>query len=125
MTQHVHVVAFLAPIEDAEACNRAANALGRSGENFSVRLSASGSEPASHLGGSANETGAFLAVLSAAPNLPEGMAWPEALAAEDWKAVADHLMIASGPANSTNAGLQFAELIAAHGLVRIEQADSP
>lgn len=122
MTLFTHVIAFFAPTDHAEACNRAANAFGRTGDNFSIPLSAEGMEPATHLGGSTGETSAFLAAIAAAPNLPEGMAWPEALAVEDWQAVADHLVIASGPADSTNASIQFAELIEAHGLKRLQDA---
>lgn len=122
MTDYTNRIAFLALVEHADACNRAANALGRSGLNLSVPLSSDGVN-VTHYGGSASETDLFLTVLAAAPNLPEGMAWPEALAVEDWQAVAYHLVVASGPADSTNAGLQFAELIAAHGLQKIETGE--
>lgn len=125
MTLFTHIIAFLAKTDHAEACNRAANAFGRTGNNFSIPLSADGTEPATHLGGSTGETGAFLAAVAAAPDLPEGMTWPEGLAVEDWQAVADHLQLVAGPAGETTAPAQFAELIAVHGLVRIEQADSP
>lgn len=120
MTLYVNRIAFLAPAEHADACNRAANALGRSGLNFSVRLSATGLEPATHVGGSAVETDIFLAAVASAPGLPEGVPWPPDLEPADWQAVADHLTVASGPADGTSAAEQFAALIAAHGLRRIE-----
>lgn len=120
MTQHTIRIAFLKPVEHAESCNRAANALGRSGLNFAVRLSPTGQEPATHLGGSAAETALFLAAVAAAPDLPEGVSWPEELAAEDWQAAADHLVIASGPAATTSAVEQFAAVIEGRGLQRIE-----
>lgn len=122
MTLFTHVIAFLAPTDHAEACNRAANALGRTGDNFSIPLSSDG-ETVTHLGGSTGETDLFLAVLSAAPELPEGMAWPEGLAVEDWQAVADHLVLVSAPVGETTSPAQFADLIAAHGLERIEPID--
>lgn len=120
MTAYTNRIAFFAPVGHAAACNRAANALGRSGLNFAVRLSPTGQEPATHVGGSAVETDAFLHVLSFAPDLPEGMDWPEDLEPSDWQAVADHLAVVSGPADSTDAGQQFAEMIQDKGLVRIE-----
>lgn len=119
MTVFTHRIAFFAPVDHAEACNRAANAFGRSGDNFSVPLSAEGVEPATHLGGSTGETSAFLAAVAAAPDLPEGMEWPEGLAVEDWQAVADHLVLVSAPVGEASAPLQFSEMIAAHGLKRI------
>lgn len=120
MTLFTHVIAFFAPTDHAEACNRAANAFGRTGDNFSIPLSAEGMEPATHLGGSTGETSAFLAAIAAAPNLPEGMAWPEALAVEDWQAVADHLVLVSAPAAETDARAQFAALIEGEGLQIIQ-----
>lgn len=120
MTKYVNRIAFLAPVDHAEACNRAANALGRSGMNFAVRLSPSGQEPATHLGGSAVETDAFLSVLSFAPDLPPGMEWPGELALADWQAAADHLTVVSGPAGSISPSRQFGDMIAFNGLERIE-----
>ncbi|KIC36537.1 hypothetical protein [Leisingera sp. ANG-M7] len=120
MTQHTNRIAFIAPKEHAEACNRAANALGRSGQNFIVQLSQSGAEPATHAAASTAETDAFLHVLSFAPDLPPGMEWPEGLTPADWQAVADHLVVVTGPASSTDPSAQFDAMIAAHGLRRIE-----
>lgn len=120
MTLYTNRIAFLAPVEHADACNRAANALGRSGFNFGVRLSATDMEPATHVGGSTVETDLFLAAVAAAPGLPEGVPWPPDLDAGDWQAVADHLTVASGPAGSTSSGAQFAEMISAAGLFIIE-----
>lgn len=122
MTHYTNRIAFMASLLHRDACNRAANALGRTGVNLSVPLSSDGVN-VTHYGGSASETDLFLTVLAAAPDLPDGMEWPEALAVEDWQAVADHLVIASGPADSTNAASQFAELIAAHGLQKIETGE--
>ncbi|UWQ77596.1 hypothetical protein K3725_09695 [Leisingera sp. S132] len=119
-TLYTNRIAFLAPIEHAEACNRAANALGRSGQNFIVELSPDGAGEATHKGASTKETDAFLHVLSFAPGLPPGMAWPDGLAPGDWQAVADHLVVVTGPASSTDPAEQFDTLIAAHGLQRIE-----
>ena len=118
-TKHLYRLAFCVPIEEAEACNRAANALGRAGENFTVRLSATGTDPATHLGGSTVETDLFLATVAAAPGLPEGMDWPAALKGEDWQAVADHLTVVDGIATSTAPGAQFDAMLVAAGLVRI------
>lgn len=120
---HKHRVVFLAHVEHAEACNRAANALGRSGDNFTVRLSASGAEPATHLGGCTVETDPFLAAVDVAPGLPEGMPWPDDLGLSDWQAVADHLYLVSGPADSTSPPRQFAEMIAEAGLKKVETPD--
>ena len=119
MTDYIHRIAFHAPIEAAFACNRAANALGRSGQNFTMRLSPNGMEPATHLGGSAIETSAFLAALSFAPVLPDGVPWPPDLAREDWQVVADHLTIVAGDAATTNPGLQVEDMLTAVGLKRI------
>jgi hypothetical protein len=115
MTKYITRISFLAHIDHADACNRAANALGRSGQNFSLRLSASGVEPATHLGGSTVETELFLAAVAAAPELPEGIPWPDDLEPTDWRAVADHLIAVSGPAVTTNAREQFEALLNAHG----------
>lgn len=122
MTQYAHRIAFLAPTEHSEACNRAANAFGRSGENFSVLLSSDG-ETVTHRGGSTVETAAFLAALAAAPDLPEGWEWPPDLASEDWQVAADHLSIAFGAAETTDTATQFDALIAAHGLMVLGLVD--
>lgn len=74
MSLYANRIAFLAPVEHADACNRAANALGRTGFNFGVRLSATGQEPATHIGGSAVETDLFVqAVRNASVATPEGV----------------------------------------------------
>ena len=119
MTDYIHRIAFFAHLEHVEACNRAANALGRSGQNFTMRLSPSGAEPATHLGGSAIETPAFLATLSFAPDLPGGIQWPADLALDDWQVVADHLTVAAGDAATTNPGLQVEDIVTAADLKRI------
>lgn len=116
MTLYTHRVAFMAPLAQVAACNRAANALGRSGVNFTVRLSATGQEPASHLGGSTVETDAFLAALAAAPGLPAGVGWPPELSAPDWQAVADHLVVSLAATAATSPRTQFDALAAAVGL---------
>lgn len=118
MTLYIHRIAFLAPVEQADACNRAANALGRSGFNFAVRLSADGQEPATHVGGSAVETDAFVRTVALAPRFTPPA---EDLDPSDWQAVADHLTVASGPADGTSAGQQFSDLLGVHGLRRIEE----
>lgn len=123
VTLYTHRIAFLAPTEQAEACNLAANALGRTGLNFAVRLSASGQEPATHIGGSAVETDAFMAAVSAAPALPEGMDWPGGLDAQDWDAVAQHLQIVSSPASNTSASDQFSAMLESMGLQVIRQSE--
>lgn len=119
MTDYIHRIAFFAPLEHVEACNRAANALGRSGQNFTMRLSPSGAEPATHLGGSTVETPAFLAAIRLAPDLPEGVAWPESLSVDDWQVVADHLTVAAGDAATTNPSQQVQDMLAGAGLERI------
>jgi hypothetical protein len=120
MTAYTNRISFLAPVEHAAACNRAANALGRSGPNFSIRLSATGAEPATHLGGSTVETDLFLAAVAVSPELPAGLDAPPDLEPADWQAVADYLTVISGPSASTRPPDQFAELLAAQGLQRIE-----
>ena len=120
MTQHTNRTAFLASILHADACNRAANAWGRTGFNFGVRLSPTGLEPATHLGGSTVETDLFLAAVAAAPGLPEGVPWPPDLDPVDWQAVADHLEITSGSFLDVNPVYQFGVLLEDHSLKRIE-----
>ncbi|WP_145977021.1 hypothetical protein [Leisingera aquaemixtae] len=44
------------------------------------------------------------------------------LAAQDWQAVAEHLVLTSGPAETTHARDQFDTLMAAYGLTRIASA---
>jgi len=126
MTAHTQHVALAAPLSGpaecphpAEACNRAANALGRNGTNLTVRLSPTGLPPATHLGAAAVETDAFLQVLSHAPGLPVAMPWPEELDPADWQAVAGHLTVQSGPIPGTNPRALFQELLAAMGLKRV------
>lgn len=123
MTDYIHRIAFFAHLEHVEACNRAANALGRSGQNFTMRLSPSGTEPATHLGGSAIETPAFLAALSFAPVLPDGVPCPPDLAREDWQAVAAHLTVIAGDAATISPGQQVDEMLAAAGLKRIAASE--
>lgn len=120
MTLYTNRIAFLAPVGHADACNRAANALGRSGLNFSVRLSSDGLEPATHVGGSAVETDLFLHVLSFAPDLPPGMEWPEDLTPEDWWVVVEHLEVKPDPTGSTNPSSQFDDFVGTHNLKRVE-----
>jgi len=122
MTLYTKRIAYLAPVEHAAACNRAANALGRPGDNFNVRLSASGEEPATHIGGCAVETGLFMAAVAAAPELPEGMPWPEGLDPADWQAVADHLGHHTAPVTAVSPPVLFAALLADRGLRRIQAA---
>lgn len=112
MTHHTNRIAFFAPTLSRDACNRAANALGRSGVNLSVPLSSTGLAPATHYGGSAVETDSFLAAVAEAPSLPEWLPWPDGLDPDDWQAVADHLTVVSGPADSTNAREQFDAMLA-------------
>jgi hypothetical protein len=116
LTQYTNRIAFLAPVGHADACNRAANALGRSGLNFAVRLSADGLEPATHLGGSAVETDAFVRTVAMAARFTPPA---EDLDPADWQAVADHLTVVPGPAG-ISAGAQFAAMLAGIGLQRIE-----
>lgn len=113
MTNHTNRIAFSAPILHVDACNRAANALGRNGVNLSVPLSPTGLPPATHYGGSAVETDSFLAAVAAAPSFPEWLPWPDDLDPEDWQAVADHLTVVSAPAGSTNPREQFDAMLAA------------
>ncbi|WP_027237237.1 hypothetical protein [Leisingera caerulea] len=122
MTRFVWQVDFFAPIGTAIACNRAANAWGISGQNFLIRLSPTGAEPATHLGGSARETDLFVRAVEAAPGLPEGLGeefFPKVLDKADWQAVGDHLVLTHGPADTTNARAQFEALIVGHGLKKI------
>lgn len=119
MTLYVNRIAFVAPTEHADACNRAANALGRSGFNFSVRLSLTGQEPATHVGGATVETDAFVRAVSLASRFTPPM---KDLAHADWQSVADHLVLVSGPAADTNARQQFEALLAVRGLLCIETA---
>lgn len=116
MTDYNQCIAFLVPVEHAEACNRAANALGRDGFNFGVPLSASGQEPSTHLGGSAPETEAFVSSVAAAAHFTPPA---ENLSSADWQAVADHLNVRAGPAATTVPIEQFTALLAEHGLQRI------
>lgn len=125
MTEYTNRIAFMAPVEHVDACNRAANALGRTGVNLSVPLSPTGQPPVTHYGGSAVETDLFLSVLAVAPKLPEGMEWPEALSAEDWQAVSDHLTVVSAPASEVSASQQFADMISSAGLNIIRYEDTP
>lgn len=116
MTQYTNRIAFLAPIEYAEACNRAANALGRTGVNLSVPLSPTGQPPATHYGGSAVETDPFVqAVRNASAVTPEGVD------PADWQAVVDHLIVVFGPASEAVASQQFAGLIAGRGLRKVSK----
>jgi len=122
MTEYIHRIAFLAPVEHADACNRAANALGRSGFNFAARLSATGQEPATHVGGSAVETDAFVQAVAIADSYTPPA---DDLAPADWQAVADHLTVISGAAGETDAVAQFEALASAHGLQRIAPDTEP
>ncbi|WP_420004071.1 hypothetical protein [Arenibacterium sp. LLYu02] len=122
MTLYTFRVAFLAPIAQAEACNRVANAFGREGDNFSVLLSSDG-ETVTHRGGSTIETEAFVAALSSAPAFPEGWDLPPGLAEVDWQVTADHLLFAFGAVETTDTSSQFNALIAAHGLAVISNPD--
>ncbi|KUP92202.1 hypothetical protein [Tritonibacter horizontis] len=119
-TKHVYRFDFYVAAEHAAACNRAANALGRDGDNFRTRLSSTGEEPATHLGGSTVETALFVAAVASAPALPAGVDWPEGLVVGDWQAVADHLSAVSRPADSPEARGQFDALIAQANLHRIK-----
>ncbi|KIC22520.1 hypothetical protein RA20_01185 [Leisingera sp. ANG-Vp] len=62
----------------------------------------------------------FISVVSAAPNMPPGVPWPEDLVVADWQAVADALVFVSDSARATNARQQFEVLIEAHGLKRVQ-----
>jgi len=115
-TAYVHQIAFIAPAAHVEACNRVANVLGRSGDNFSVPLSSNGAEPATHFGGSAREQGGFVqAVASAASGMPPA----EGLNPDDWQLVASHLDVVADPAATTDALQQFEQMLANRGLMRV------
>ncbi|WP_282076291.1 hypothetical protein [Epibacterium ulvae] len=115
-TAYLYQIAFIAPVEHVEACNRAANALGRSGDNFSVPLSSNGEGPATHFGGSAREQGGFVqAVASAKSGIPPA----EGLNPDDWQVVANHLDVVADPAETTDALQQFNQMLASRGLMRV------
>lgn len=114
MTKYVNRVAFYAHKDHAEACNRAANALGRSGNNFSVPLTPDG-VLTTHYGGSAKETDAFVYALAYAPELPEGFPWPEDLDPADWQTVSEELIYIAD-ALEVDASTQFKEFVSANGL---------
>ncbi|WP_282094294.1 hypothetical protein [Epibacterium ulvae] len=115
-TAYLYQIAFIAPAAHVDACNRAANALGRSGDNFSVPLSSNGAEPATHFGGSAREMGGFVqAVGLAASGIPPA----EGLDPDDWQVVANHLDVVADPAETTDALQQFEQMLAKRGLMRV------
>lgn len=116
MTEYINRIAFMAPVEHVDACNRVANALGRNGLNFAVRLSTDGLEPATHIGGSAVETEDFLiAITLASRHTPEA----ESLLQEDWDVVADDLLFTSGKAGTVQPLEQFEKFVSDLGLKRI------
>lgn len=120
MTLYTNRVAFVAPVDHSEVCNVVANLLGRSGYNFSIRLSPDGLEPATHLGGSTVETDSFVRVLSLAPYVTPEV---EGLSEEDWGVVADHLSIDSKPSPQTNPKEHFDYLVETLGLSIIQNKE--
>ena len=120
MTQYTNRVAFVAPVDHSEVCNAVANLLGRSGYNFSVRLSPDGLEPATHAGGSTVETEEFIRLLNLASRVTPEV---EGLTEEDWKVVADHLSIDAKPSARTNPKAQFDYLVETLGLSIIQNEE--
>lgn len=120
MTQYTNRVAFIAPVEHSEVCNAVANLLGRSGYNFSVRLSPDGLEPTTHTGGSTVETKDFVRILELASRITPDV---EGLTQEDWGVIAEHLVIDSKPSARTNPKAQFDYLSETLGLSIIQNEE--
>ncbi len=119
MTLFTNRMAFMAPIADLDACNRALNALGSNGDNFALSAGLTSGGPVTHKAGSAVQTDDFIAKLDAAPGWPDGVPWPDSLELTDWAVVASAFTYVVGPASSTSPLDQFLGMLGDANLVWI------
>lgn len=105
---------LIIPEAQRDKANALGEALGHGQNNYSVALSATGAEPATHWGGRGEVTDQFIAMIAAAAqgNPPAGLDYPAADLAEVLGAlIADFRADADG---------HFAAVIAAHDLKMVK-----
>ncbi|MBY5974989.1 hypothetical protein KUV28_21755 [Ferrimonas balearica] len=120
MTSYIYRIAMIVPDAQVEAARRIAAVMGWGAGTYSVPLSASGKEPATHWGLSTSATQIFVDQVTAAG---EGVV-PEGVEPADLAAVLPVLGLSIGPA-STNAIEQFDELCSGLGVSRVTAATDP
>lgn len=111
---------LILPAARQSAGNALSQALGYGPDTYSVPLSPTGAEPATHFGAHvANASAAFVAALDAARagNLPPG-ADPAVVQAVMGELIAD-------PVETEDGRGHFDDVLAGHGLQRIEVAPTP
>jgi hypothetical protein len=105
---------LIIPEAQRDKANALGEALGHGPNNYSVALSPTGSEPATHWGGRGEVTDDFIAMIADAAqgNPPDGLDFPLADLAEVLGAlIADFRADADG---------HFADVLEAHGLQMVE-----
>ncbi|MEW2915304.1 hypothetical protein [Leisingera sp. JC11] len=121
MTDFTLRAALIVPGKQVAAARRIAGALGWGFECYSVPLSASGADPATHWGLSTKVKPDFLATLTDAGSgtVPDGVD------PADLAEVMLVLLKEVGPAETTDHVAQFEALATLHGLQRVQMVSEP